>query len=213
MTRLRPLHTLLLLLGALSAGAAEPLVPGQFAQGFAIEAMQDGAIHRLALDERVYRALQRPDLGDLVVFNGSGEAVPQALEPASVPAAAETVERPLPFYPVGDDTSAETRSGLQVTVNTAGAVVSIAAPAAGTETVATPSWIIDAGENHAALRALRLQWSDATEPFLRPVTLYASSDLRGWNYQLQATLADLAHDGHQLRRDTLEFWGDRKSVV
>jgi hypothetical protein len=207
MNRPASLCALVLLLVALPTTAATPLVPGQFAQGFAIEAPPGGAIHRLALDERVYRTLQRSDLGDLVVFNGSGEAVPQAFEPAAAPAPPAVTEHALAFYPMRPDEGTETRSGLAVTIDTAGAVVSINAPAVTAPGTAAISWIVDAGTDEDTLHGLRLQWAAGGAQFARPVTVYTSADLLDWQYLVQGTLAALEHGGHRLRQDTLVFHG------
>lgn len=207
MNRLPPLCILALFAALPAAAANEPLVPGQFAQGFAIEAPPGGAIYRLALDERVYRTVQRSDLGDLAVFNGSGEAVPQAFEPAATPPPAEVAEQALAFYPMRADEGTETRSGLAVTIDAAGAVVSINAPAIAAAGTTSASWIVDAGTDPGTLRGLRLQWKAGTAHFAQPVTVYASADLLDWQYLVQGTLAELEHDGHRLRQDTLAFQG------
>jgi hypothetical protein len=199
------LSLLALLTVAALARAEEPLVPGQFAQGFALELSPGAAVYRVRLDATVYRSVQRADLGDTAVFNGAGEAVPQAFEATPAPATRAPEEHPLPFYPVRDDAGEDTRSGLSVTVDAAGAVISIEAPAGAVAAEGPPSWIVDAGEGFAALRGLRIEWTESGGSFAQPVTVYTSTDLLEWNYLTQATLADLEHGGHRLRQDLIEF--------
>lgn len=58
---------------------ARSLSTGDFAYGLTLNLSGDGSIHRLALPEAVYMGAVRQDLGDIRIFNGSGEIVPHSL--------------------------------------------------------------------------------------------------------------------------------------
>jgi len=67
----------LLLLGQ-TAGAGT-WTREDFAQGFDLEFRPTGAVHSLLLPEKIYTTVVHPDLADLRVFNGAGNAVPHLL--------------------------------------------------------------------------------------------------------------------------------------
>ena len=73
------------LLMPLICAAAEQ--PGDFAYGVPIRADGKEALYEVDVPGSLYRGVMRRDLGDVRVFNGQGELVPLALEPARARAA------------------------------------------------------------------------------------------------------------------------------
>ena len=202
--------TLLALLGAAARGDAaeappEPVTPGQFAWRFAIEAPQQMPLQRLALDEALYASVTRADLGDLRVFNADGEVLEHAIVPPREPAATAGDAVPLQLFPLRGEETAAAGGALRITLGANGALVDLQGARAGAQPV--EAYLIDAGAEHASVAALRLDWSGNTPDFVSTVTLESSADLRAWRAVGSATIANLTHAGHRLRRAEIALEG------
>lgn len=191
---------LLALLGAIAAAhaAAAPVTPQQFAWRFAIEAPRQAPLQRLALDEALYGSVARADLGDLRVFNAEGEVLEHAIVAPREPAAAAREPVALRLFPlrVGDTPAGS--GSLRIRLDASGALLDLSGPDTGAQPVS--AYLIDAGTEHAAIAALRLDWRDDSPDFVSTVTLESSTDLRAWRAAGTAAVASLTHAGQRLAR-------------
>ena len=86
--------------------ASADVTVNDFAYGIRIDVPGGTAIGAMSLPEAVYRNTFRPDLGDLRVFNASGEPVPHMIR-FSQTRQAEAPWRSLPFFPLPEAASPE----------------------------------------------------------------------------------------------------------
>ena len=180
----RPLLLAALVAATALAHAATPTPSTfHFSSGIAIQTNQ--SVHQLALPLTVYQGVTRDDLGDLRVFNGSGEAVPYSLlrQTVAVPAANKEVTLPL----------------LNADVAKPGG-----APASGL--VIDTSRLPPSGATRRY--TLRLETVSA-RPGFYGYTLDASDNQRQWRrVRDNAQLAIVEQDGQRIRRDSVS-WDDR----
>lgn len=71
-------YALLSMLSCMLSFQAVADSPSDYALQLPINVPQNASLLRLVLDADVYRAVRRPDLGDIRVFNAAGEALPMA---------------------------------------------------------------------------------------------------------------------------------------
>lgn|GEM_PF-278783 len=173
--------------------------PQDFAYGTQAVTNGDFAAYRASLPLAVYQKLTRPDLGDLRVFNGSGEVVPYALErPRALSTTVRQAPLPLPLFTLrGDERKAldairvtiesgETRINIQAPVAlSTGAGAQVEAPAAAEPAIA--SYVLDGRSLTAPIAALELSWAEDAPVFAGRLRVEASDDLGSWR-----TVADAA---------------------
>jgi hypothetical protein len=108
-------------------GYAEELTTADFAAGYYLEVESAGPIHTLELPLEVYRTVRRPDLGDIRVFNGTGEIVPHGLRGMALEPEAVRQKEDIPFFPLYESTLVAGQADLimHVVRNTAGTIVNI----------------------------------------------------------------------------------------
>lgn len=175
-----------------------------FAYGYMLEVDGDGAIYGLSLPEDVYRNVTRADLGDVRVFNSEGRIVPMAIRPQPVSARTTPAEVALPLFPlyVQDGGTANTMA-LHITTDTQGAIIDISGQQQN-ETTHVDAYLLDASQLGQTVKQLRLHWSGAPASFVTRVSVQGSDDLTHWHPLVdKATLASLAFNARQLRRDVI----------
>ncbi|MEW6331073.1 MAG: DUF3999 domain-containing protein [Pseudomonadota bacterium] len=174
-----------------------------FAYGYALETPGAASVYAVPLPVEVYRDLQRPDFGDLRVFNAQGQVVPHALlRPAP---AKETAARvALPVFPVRGGDSAPGALSVRVNRDASGTIIDVRNDLPMVKDKPVVAYILDASRLDNALGKLHVQWP-ATQGFVATVTLSASNDLNYWRPVATATLAELVHGGERLARNTIEF--------
>lgn len=159
------------------AGAGEHL--GDFGYAVPIEFVPGDALYVVRLPEGVYRHAVRPDLGDLRVFNGSGEAIPYALrQTASLVGKAEPGIK-LPQFPVRGAATRTAVEDLKVEVRRDGAVVSVRAGKGGPANEVV-TWLVDATGFEHPVEALELALSGDGDVVAR-IDVEASDDLKHWS--------------------------------
>jgi hypothetical protein len=189
----------------LPAPASSHPTPQDFAVGMRLTLSGKDALHELPLPVEAYRGAIRPDLGDIVVFNGNGEPVPFALIPAeTVTTPAET--RPLPIFPL------KTRTGeggallnLRVDTNASGAIINLTTGPATTKEPAPSAYILDASRVERPVTAIDLSWSEASDNYLGTVEVAASDDLEHWTPHARGAVARLRTGGETVERRLIEF--------
>jgi len=165
------------------------------------------SVYRAPLTASVYQGVARTDLGDMRVFNASGEIVPHGLARAAAEAAKRMVA--LRLFPL--ELSSSQPQGdvsLQVEVQKDGAIVNVRSsqpPERGRR-----AYLLDATQVKEVLTALTFQWqADGANDNLHRINIEASEDLKNWRILTQGILAKLEHDGQILERNRVEFPAQR----
>lgn len=205
---MRLFFTLSILVAAsLALAAVPPQRLDDFAFGFIIEPSSSAPLQQLTLPAAVYQSATRADLGDLRVFNASGEIVPHALRrPAPIQTSRDWVA--LPLFPLrGHAAQSPEQLFLRVEKNPGGAIVNVHSSLGASESAPVVAWLIDASAETRAIEALEVDWQDpASGSFSGRLRVEASDDLLHWRSAVaDAALARLRHDGHQLERRRIEL--------
>jgi hypothetical protein len=203
---------LLALAVAGTAAAAAPALK-DFARGFEIYGPEGYPAYAFTLPEDVYLGVQRPDLGDLRVFNDGGIVVPHALCTGPVAAATPVREEPLQVFPLAAARApgpGDTRVNVTTPQGTSVQVVEPQAPAPGTPDAAgadaPAAYVADASRLRDPIRALRFGWSTTDGAAEVTVRVEASEDLDSWRVLVpRTTLLRTTADGRLLERARVEL--------
>lgn len=207
----RLLPSLILLFIPLWAWSAQQTTPPtlqDFAWGKPLLLDGEGGLYRLPLPEEVHRGLARADLGDLRVFNGAGELVPQLLLDATAQAIVPEEPVALPWFALPTpQQQAQAGMGIRIRTDLQGAVVDVQRQGWEDDGPAY-QYLIDASALERPMLGLRLQWQAGEENFLLPITVELSDDLQHWR-RLPGpfSIASMQQGEAQLRQDTLSFDG------
>jgi hypothetical protein len=207
MTRFALGLSLLLAAGAVARGGAPATSdpsPQDFAYKMRVIGTGDAAAYRLSLPLAVYRKITHPDLGDLRVFNGSGEAVPFALERPAAGTLANAA-RALPIFPLKDDSSA-TLSALRVTIESGKGAVNVQTGGSIVPSGRTNTYLVDARTLDVSVSALRLEWPADAADFAGRLKVEASDSLADWRVVAAAApIANLRSNGERLVEQRVEL--------
>ena len=200
-----------LLLGCLlSASAlADPPRPDDFAFGFPIETAGESALWRLSLPEAVYRDVTRADLGDLRVFDRTGNAVPHTLRRSEALNAEAPPTVDLPFFPLYS-AGAGIGGGrsVRIVTNDRGAIIDVAGDGSAPDGAGRiTAYLIDASALESIPRTLSLSWEGGTgEGFAVTVSLDSSDELSRWRSLVdKASLADLSFGDAKLTHRDIDL--------
>lgn len=129
-----------------------------FAYGVKINVPKGSPIAALSLPAQVYENTHRADLGDVRVFNATGEPVPHMLRYARTQAS-EALWQSLAFFPLPADIKPEA-DGYRVYVRTGpdGAVVRVDPGLKSLPADSTRTFLVDASRFRRDLVQLRLVW-------------------------------------------------------
>lgn len=187
----------------LAGSAAAAPQPTDFAWGMPLTVDTDKPLQQLSLPASVYGSAVQADLGDLRVFNGTGVPVPHTLLPPARPDA-DVSWQAVPLFPLPASAAVDDNLAVQVRTDAGGAVVQVERRNAPATDAAPPRvWLIDLSRQHKQADRLRLRWRADVQPFATTVELASSDSLDRWQPQPTATVAELAHGDHRLRRDEL----------
>ena len=200
-----PPALLLLLATATCVVAAETLE--QFAYSVPIEIDPAHALYQLEIPQSVYAGTARGDLGDLRVFNGSGELVPYAFMPRSPPGTAAAAPRALNVFPLyGKRGAGAGTLEIRAQRSADGTVVNVTSVDAGNGGGRVlVGYLVDASSVQQPLETLELHWREAGD-FTTSLRVEGSDDFARW-----ATLADSAplislhFAGQRLERSVVEL--------
>ena len=187
------------------APASSQPTPREFATGMRLTLSGKEALHELPLPVEAYRGSIRPDLGDIVVFNGSGEPVPFALIPPE--AATPPVEtRPLPIFPLKTHTG-EAGTGLDLRVKTdaTGAIINLTTGPGTTKEAPSFGFILDATKLDKPVAGIDLSWNVPPGNYLGTVQIAVSDDLEHWTTHGSGAVASLRTGGEAVDRRLIEF--------
>lgn len=193
------------------AFAADPVTPEQFEwrQPIRIDTRGD-AIQRFELPRSAYTGSRRQDLGDIRIFNGSGQVVPHALLNYEPPAIAEAKQVPLAFFPLRrDGTRSDGQLDIAVRQIAGGALVSTQIKSAGPATSRLEGYVLDASSIKAARQAVILDWQPQPGGTVLPVRVDASDDLQTWRQISSGTqLVDLRSGDQRLQHNRIDLAGN-----
>ncbi len=186
---------------------AEEVTTADFAAGYYLEVESAGPIHSLELPLEIYSTVRRPDLGDIRVFNGTGEVVPHGLRNVDVEPEAGRQKEGVPFFPLFESTMAAGQADLTMHVlrNTAGTIINInAAPNQGTSDPRISGYLLDLSGLKWPIGALEFHWSAGQNSSVFNIRLQHSNDLQHWSPLIaSATLVDLQHGGERVEKRTV----------
>ena len=199
-------------------GDGEALAPDDFAWGRAIESKRGDPLQTLLLDLPVYRGSVEPELADLRVFNGAGEAVPHAIRALYDAQEEQGAQLDVPLFAVPAGSAlAERAAGDRATVRTRdvaieiasdGAIVRVAPEAAPDASAsALPSaYLIDLSQLERSVVALDVELAPEPAQFALALRVEASDDLVHFTaLAARAALARLDQAGHRIERSRIEL--------
>ena len=160
--------------------------PRDFGYGIPLQTSGQAALFQIEVPRPVYEGVVRADLGDVRVFNGTGEVVPHAVRPR-ITATKETPEPvSVTLFPIRTDAPAGVE-GVDLHLDKRGdrTVIDLRTregkPAGGTKLV---GYLADARALDRPIQAIKLELPAGADEVVARVTIEASDDLRQW-----ATLA------------------------
>ena len=210
---------LLLLCGLLFAatGFAQTPVPKLEADAFAYRTGIDlsgngGPFYQVALPLQVYQGVQRPDLGDLRVFNGQGEAVPHTLIRAQSTSSAQEKNVSVPLFLITQSKAVQIDGGnLALDVQRKADGTLIAVPKTekpGKEVALVQGAILDISQIKEQVRTLHLETGPSAVPF-HAFSIATSDDLQQWRPLLEnAQLVHLQQGGQVIDKDSFDWDGE-----
>jgi hypothetical protein len=189
----------------LVAGGAQAVTSDEFAYGLRLELAPGEAVYELELPAGVYSNVTRADLGDVRVFNGTGDEVPHILRRQGMVQGEAPAPQAVPLFPIyGEQRTSDL--GLRVQTDANGAVVELKnSRPAGSR--APSAYLIDLSAVRARPTAIELQWHlPAGSPgFVASATVSASDDLASWRTVGEGTVGDLGYGGNHLERRQIDL--------
>ena len=202
------LAMLLLLLIPTGLHAADPTTD-DFAAGYYLEVENGGPMYVVQLPEDVYRTVRRSDLGDIRVFNGTGESVPHSLRAVEDDPQTVSQKDNVPFFPLleGSLPAGQADLALHVTRDNSGTIVDIeSAPIADSATSRISGYLLDLSGVPKVTRELEFFWQKSQESSMFAVSIQQSNDLERWTSLVgRAALVDLQYAGQTVERRTVQL--------
>jgi hypothetical protein len=182
----------------------EAVIPklADFAGALAVTGTPGGLLG-LEIPEAVYRGMERPDMGDIRVFDSAGLLVPFAIRRTPGGVVTPPPEE-VPFFRWEQEHDDALPGNTDIVINAEGTVLNITSRRGRPS--AAPAYILDLSGLSRTPSALRITLGQEGEPYNTAVRLYSSSDLARWTeYQKPQTLAWFGGGG--MSRETLELPG------
>ncbi|MBN2384761.1 DUF3999 domain-containing protein [bacterium] len=171
------------------------LTPADFGYGYSITTSEEAALFEVVLPQEFYGKVTRPDLGDLRIFNGSGDVIPHALIGPDQSVVKELPSQPVSFFPLyGQRTDDISRQTIRIRTDPQGTLIDSwqgqDTKAAGEHVLA---YLIDASPLENMPDKLELQWSAVpAQGFMTTLTVRGSDDLTDWQTLVEkVAIADL----------------------
>jgi hypothetical protein len=185
-----------------AAGSTE-LSPQDFAYGMQVVGTGNAVAYWISLPLAVYQKMVRADLGDVRVFNERGEVVPYALERPRTETLVRHPAKPLPVFPLQDDSDAAL-DAVRVTIESGQAAVSFQTQGSDSQSAVgasdrTSRYIVDGRALDVPVSALLLDWPDDAQEFAGRLKVEAGDTLGSWRTVADgAPIADLRANGEHL---------------
>ncbi|MFM0344309.1 DUF3999 domain-containing protein [Paraburkholderia sp. RL17-347-BIC-D] len=189
-----------------ASASASAVAADDFAQHFALQLDEGAAYYSVTLPATVYAASQRHDLGDVRVFNGTGEPVPYSLDAPREPARTPPTLRPVRWFPLPPAASGSSGAPLGVTIAADGSLRATSAPPSRAQ---HDTDLIDLGRASRTSRVSALLVHLRDDNYQGRVTVEASDDLRHWQPAGDAQLLKVSYNGSTLSQDRIELDGMR----
>ena len=204
----RYLSTLCLLLAIGVGVQADQSVPDDFAYGMTVKTKGRASLWQVELPEAVYQSVIRSDLGDIRVFDATGQLIPFILRRPEATILEPPAPMPLPIFPLyGSEEKQTTGHALRIVTDETGAIVETTREALPLEKQQIVSaYLLDATKMSHNAEKLILEWETVGEEgFTAGINIDVSADLAAW-YGLvhRATVADLKFGGHQLIHNEID---------
>ena len=206
----------LLLFVAVSVCAEEPALE-DFAYG--VELITDGSapIYRLPIPQQVYQKIYRGDLGDIRIFNSSGQRIPYAIRVQKTRETTRSYWVNLPLFPLKGNTGRQaSNNNLEVRVNNDGKIVDIYykdEPAQDEDPIIS-SYIIDLSGVKQNIDQLIFDISDDAGSYLKSVFIEKSDDLNSWSTMVSsASLSRLQYGSHTLEKNNINIPNQRAKFL
>jgi hypothetical protein len=181
-----PFLFLLFLAAALSGQEARVPKLEDFAGSLVVTGAPGGLLG-LEIPEAVYQGVERPDRGDIRVFDETGQAVPFVIRRAP----GITVSPPpeaVPFFRWEQENDAALPGGTDITINAEGTVLNI--KSRGLPASAPAAWLLDLSGLPHTPAALRITLGKEGEVYHTGARVYSSADLARWReFEKRQTLA------------------------
>jgi hypothetical protein len=177
-----------------------PPKPEDFAGAYELTG-QKGGLLRLELPVEVFLGSERPDLGDLRIFNASGALVPYIIRipPGQM---VQPEPREIPFFVWKQGNEKTPPANTDIEINTSGGVVQIRNQSSGGDS--SPVYLADLSALEQLPSELVIEADHGGNYFNTPVSLRYSADLSHWTaFDKKQILAFYGSAG--ANRDTLEL--------
>lgn len=185
-----------------ASASASALAADDFAQHFALQLEAGAAFYSVTLPAAVYAASQRHDLGDVRIFNGTGEPVPYSLDAPREPARTPPTLRPVRWFPLPPAAAGSSGAPLGVTIAADGSLRATAAPPSRAQ---HDTDLIDLGRASHTNRVSALLVHLRDDNYQGRVTVEASDDLRHWQPAGDAQLLKVSYNGSTLSQDRIDL--------
>ncbi|KUY52109.1 DUF3999 domain-containing protein [Burkholderia sp. RF2-non_BP3] len=193
----------LLGLSLLTSFAAADGTPGaeRVAQRFSLDLDGSAAYYQLTVPQAVYAASRRDDLGDVRIFNGTGEPVPYSLD-APTAAAVPPSRTPVHWFPLPPARADDGPAPLGVSVAPDGSLrAAVTAPARAKHAAD----LVDLSHADGEVDALLVHVSD--DSYQGRVAVAASDDLRSWRSLGSTQLLKVGRGGDMLMQERIALEG------
>lgn len=182
-------------------------VPNDFAYGMKVETQGQASMWQTVLPEEIYQKVTRADLGDIRVFDASGQIMPHVLQTPAARKESPRAPAGLPLFPLySSDGTERDQQSLRIVTDEKGAVVNIARESTPRKTREVISaYLLDASSLQHTPDKLILDWkTNKDSGFSAVINIDASNDLSGWRRLVdKASLADLQFGDHQLTQHAI----------
>jgi hypothetical protein len=178
-----------------------------FTQRFALDLNGNAAYYTVNLPQAVYAASLRGDLGDLRVYNGSGEPVPYSLDAPRMPEGPPQ-RHIVPWFPLPANDTPAGNAPLGVSIAADGSLRAAANPQSGGSRGGD---VIDLGPSGQYATSLLIHLANGN--YQGRVSVEASDDLRTWRPLTDTQLLKVTSGGNTLTQERIDLEGPRGRYV
>lgn len=191
-----------LLFAQLNLAAEVKLQPKDFAYGITIQAGDGNSIQRIQLPLAVYEGLTHNDLGDMRIFNSSGEIINYQLKPTSM----EQEERQysLVYFPIYSDKPDGQSINLKFARADDGSILVKKSQMPAQNKQLTAFLIDTRFIKDKQLGGLTFLWVNDNKTWIYSLKVSASNDLQNWTtLPVSASVAQLNYEHNRIIQNTL----------
>lgn len=188
-----------------TAHASETPKLQDFARMMPLELAGAGALHELPLPKEVYIWTTRRDLGDMAVFNGTGEIVPFTLV-TPPPAKTQSVGKELPLFPLtGAVRRQQGAIAVMARTDEQGAIVTLNTATGKALGRPITGYIVDASALNQRITGFDIGLTPGEKGYIGTMRVETSDDLQLWRHHATGAIATLSGKDRQLNKNRIEF--------